>query len=147
MRDVKPDNKVNLRVVRDGKPQDIVVIARPAIGLFDMTVPPPPGYPGGPGPMAGFNACEHFVRRVGNDFGDMELAMLTPELGRYFGASEGVLVVRKPDNDAYKLEDGDVILSIDDRKPTSGSHATRIIRSYQPGDKVAVKVMRAKETR
>jgi S1-C subfamily serine protease len=95
--------------------------------------------------MAGFEAGGPFVQWMGDEFGDMQLAMLTPELGRYFGTNEGVLVVRKPDDDAYKLEDGDVIVSIDGRKPSSGSHATRIIRSYQPGDKLAVKVMRLKK--
>jgi len=38
-----------------------------------------------------------------------------------------------------------VILSIDGRKPTSGSHATRILRSYQPGEKIALRVMRQKK--
>ena len=41
-----------------------------------------------------------------------------------------------------KLEDGDVILSIDGRAPESGSHATRILRSYQPGEKVKLRVQR-----
>ena len=70
----------------------------------------------------------------------MELATLTPQLGRYFGTDKGVLVVRAPKD--FKLEDGDVILSIDGREPSSGSHATRILSSYQPGEKIAIKVMR-----
>jgi S1-C subfamily serine protease len=40
------------------------------------------------------------------------------------------------------LQDGDVILSIDGREPTSGSHATRILGSYQPGEKVTLQLMR-----
>ena len=76
--------------------------------------------------------------------GDMELATLTPQLGRYFGTDKGVLVVRAPKD--FKLEDGDVILAIDGREPTSGSHATRILGSYQPGEKIAIKVMRQQKT-
>jgi S1-C subfamily serine protease len=73
---------------------------------------------------------------------DMELVTLTPQLGRYFGTDKGVLVVRASREQGYKLEDGDVILAIDGRQPTSGSHATRILSSYQPGEKIAIKLMR-----
>ena len=76
--------------------------------------------------------------------GEMELVSLTPQLGRYFGTDKGVLVVRAPKD--FKLEDGDVILSIDGREPTSGSHATRILGSYQPGEKISIKVMRQQKT-
>ena len=76
--------------------------------------------------------------------GEMELVSLTPQLGRYFGTDKGVLVVRAPKD--FKLEDGDVILAIDGRAPTSGSHATRILGSYQPGEKIAIKVMRQQKT-
>ena len=57
------------------------------------------------------------------EFGGMELASITPKLGAYFGTNEGVLVVQAPDNDVFKLEDGDVIQSIDGRKPDDGVHA------------------------
>lgn len=76
--------------------------------------------------------------------GEMELVSLTPQLGRYFGTDKGVLVVRAPKD--FKLEDGDVILSIDGREPMSGSHATRILGSYQPGEKIAIKLMRQQKT-
>jgi hypothetical protein len=77
---------------------------------------------------------------------DMELATLTPQLGRYFGSDKGVLVVRAPADGALKLEDGDVILAIDGRAPESGSHATRILASYQPGEKVTLRVVRMHKT-
>ena len=32
----------------------------------------------------------------------------------------------------------EVILAIDGREPTSGSHATRILSSYQPGEKISL---------
>jgi S1-C subfamily serine protease len=42
----------------------------------------------------------------------------------------------------YKLQDGDVIVSIDGREPTSGSQITRILGSYQPGEELTLHVMR-----
>ncbi len=73
---------------------------------------------------------------------NMELATLTPQLGKYFGTDKGVLVVRAPPDGALKLEDGDVILAIDSREPKSGSHATRILGSYQPGEKIMLRIVR-----
>ncbi|HET7307324.1 MAG TPA: PDZ domain-containing protein [Gammaproteobacteria bacterium] len=75
-------------------------------------------------------------------WGDMELAKLTPQLGRYFGTSKGLLVVRAPDDDALKLKDGDVILKIGTREPGSPTQAMRILRSYTPGDTLKLTVMR-----
>jgi S1-C subfamily serine protease len=76
----------------------------------------------------------------------MELADLSPALGQYFGTSQGVLVIRVPhDGDFLKLQDGDVILNIDGRVPENGSHATRILRSYQPGERIHLQVMRQKK--
>jgi predicted metalloprotease with PDZ domain len=153
VRKVEPDSKVNVRVLRDGKPRDFVVIARPSVFAFTAPLgalapvaplpPLPPHAPGRDGEDVTFEAP--FFHEFGGDFADMELAALTPSLGRYFGTNEGVLVVRAPKEDGLKLEDGDVILSIDGRKPTSGSHATRILRSYQPGETVDIKVMRQKK--
>jgi S1-C subfamily serine protease len=57
-----------------------------------------------------------------------------------------VLVVQAPENGAFKLEDGDVIQSIDGRKPEDGAHALRILRSYKPGEKLNVNVLRQRKT-
>jgi S1-C subfamily serine protease len=74
---------------------------------------------------------------------DMELARLTPGLGRYFGTDSGVLVVHAPPHGALGLQDGDVILAIAGRKPIDSSHVIRILASYDPGEKIAMEVMRA----
>lgn len=149
MRKVEPDSDVKVRVLRDGKPKDFVVIARPAVfAMFNgegPPLPPLPPHPPGAGADEDFDVEVPFFHAFGRDYADMELAALTPELGRYFGTNEGILVVRAPKESGLKLEDGDVILSIDGRKPSSGSHATRILRSYQPGEKVSIKVMRLKK--
>jgi S1-C subfamily serine protease len=134
MRDVKPDAKVSVRVSRDGKTRDFTVTARPGpTGL--ATVHGLPDLAFGPFPeLQGFMFHGPLV--------DMELATLTPHLGSYFGTEKGVLVVRAPADRALKLEDGDVILAIDGRQPASGSHATRILSSYQPGEKLTLRIIR-----
>jgi S1-C subfamily serine protease len=82
---------------------------------------------------------------AGSGFGDMELVSLTERLGSYFGTDKGLLVVRAPDNEGFKLEDGDVIQRIDGREPTSDSHAMRILGSYQAGEKIEIDIMRDKK--
>src|SRR6185312_10027049 len=120
LREVKPDSKVNVRVLRDGKSQDFAVTVRQGPGFmafdgarFPESFPPLP-------PMNRF-----FM--VQGPMANMELATLTPQLGKYFGTEKGVLVVRAPPDGALKLEDGDVLLAVDGREPKSGSHATRIL--------------------
>lgn len=75
---------------------------------------------------------------------DMELTTLDANLGGYFGTTEGLLVVRAPKDSLLGLKSGDVILRIGGRVPSSPSHATRILRSYEPGDEVRIEVMRSK---
>lgn len=78
----------------------------------------------------------------GMPWGDLELVRLNPDLGEYFGTREGVLVVKAPADSGLPLRGGDVILSIGGRKPTSPSHAMRILRSYAEGETVSIEVMR-----
>lgn len=143
LHDVKPGDKVALRVSRDGKTRDLTVIARPDGQEFffarqfpGMPPLPPPrvkafGRWGGGGQVI-----------IGGPVADMELARLTPGLGRYFGTDTGVLVVRAPADRALGLQDGDVILSIGGRKPIDSSHVIRILASYDPGEKVTLEILR-----
>jgi C-terminal processing protease CtpA/Prc len=140
LRNVAPNTKVKIHVLRDGKPMDFEVTARPMENAWSM-----PGMPQRPG-MPSFEGL--FPEGMGHTHGSvagMELATLTPQLGAYFGTDKGVLVLRAPHNAVFNLEDGDVILSIDGREPTSGSHATRILASYQAGEKVKLQVMRQRK--
>jgi len=89
-----------------------------------------------------------FVWAMHDDgFGAMEMVKLTEKLGNYFGTTEGLLVVRAPENEDLKLEDGDVILNIDGRTPDSVSHALRILSSYQGGEELKIEIMREKRKR
>lgn len=75
-------------------------------------------------------------------WGDMELVSLTPDLGGYFGSDQGLLVVRAPTDPGLGLKDGDVILSIDGRVPADPAHAMRILRSYEPGERLGLEILR-----
>jgi serine protease DegS len=70
---------------------------------------------------------------------------VTPRLGQYFGTDKGLLVVRAPDAPGLRLEEGDVILSIDGRTPDSPRHAFRILGSYQPAEQVKLEVLRQRK--
>jgi S1-C subfamily serine protease len=73
---------------------------------------------------------------------DMEMVSLNAELGEYFGTDEGVLVVRGPSSRELDLRGGDVILRIDERAVKSPTHAMRILRSYEPNERLTIEVMR-----
>jgi S1-C subfamily serine protease len=76
------------------------------------------------------------------EWGDAEFVTLTPGLGRYFGTEKGVLVARAPEDATLGLKDGDVIVSIGGREPQNNRHAMRILRSYQPGEAVEIRILR-----
>lgn len=147
MRDVNPEQKVKVRVLREGKNKDFVLVARPMMfGPQTFNVGVPPGGAMGAvmtGPMPQIHQFHTFWP---GEFGGMELASITPKLGAYFGATEGVLVVQAPQNAAFKLEDGDVIQAIDGRKPDDGTHAMRILRSYKSGEKLSMTVLRQRKS-
>lgn len=146
MRNVKPDQKVKVKVQRDGKNKDFVVTARPMVladRMFNIPMPEMGAAMAGMG--AGIPQIRQFRTFFRGDFGGMELASITPKLGAYFGVNEGVLVVQAPDNAAFKLEDGDVLQAIDGRKPDDGAHALRILRSYKSGEKLTLSVLRQRK--
>jgi C-terminal processing protease CtpA/Prc len=143
IRVAKPDSKLKLRVLRNGKPLELTVTPRPGPGVmaFEGAFPEMPAMPPTPA-MPRLNP----LFMVQGPLSNLELATLTPQLGKYFGTDKGVLVVRAPPDGALKLEDGDVLLAVDGREPKSGSHATRILSSYQPGEKVTLRIVRQHKT-
>ena len=84
---------------------------------------------------------------AGSAWGELELVELNEGLGRYFGTDKGLLVVNAPESDAFELEDGDVIQSIDGREPKDVRHAMRILSSYQAGEELELGIMRDKKRR
>ena len=140
LHDIKPGDRVDLTVSRDGKIRDLTVTARPDGDDFFIArqFPNLPDLPR----VRAFAAWGGGPMIIGGPVADMELARLTPGLGRYFGADTGVLVVRAPPDGALGLQDGDIILSIDGRKPIDSSHVIRILASYDPGEKITLEVLR-----
>jgi C-terminal processing protease CtpA/Prc len=144
MRTVKPEQKVKVRVLREGKNKDFTVVARPMafderafnVHMPDIAIART---------MGAMPMVQHFRGFFPGDFGGLELASITPKLGAYFGVTEGVLVVQAPENEAIKLEDGDVLQAIDGRKPEDGGHALRILRSYKSGEKLNLTVLRQRK--
>ena len=141
MGDVKPGEKVQLRYRRDKKVATATVAAQGPDRLFAM----PFAVRGKFGTAAGFPMPGLAAMRAVGVFGSAELVPLTPKLGQYFGTEKGLLVVRAPADNRLKLEDGDVIVDIDGRTPSSPSHAFRILGSYQAGEKLTLNVLRQKK--
>ncbi|MEO0996244.1 MAG: PDZ domain-containing protein [Pseudomonadota bacterium] len=139
---------VDVVVVRDGERLTVAATPREA---YVHRVPLPPRAPVAPrvysfaqGVTPGVDFLLSGAQR---QWDGMELVELTPELGRYFGTDEGLLVVRKPATGDLPLQEGDVIRAIGDREPSSVSQAMRILRSYDAGDTLELEVMRDKKRR
>ena len=149
MANVEPGETVALRVLRDAEILDLVVEAQPGVGYAFW------GRDGGPrfdfrlpdvGALQGLRERAPGLMGLGGVFSgpfrELELVSLTPELGSYFGTEVGLLVVRAPEDEALELRDGDVILDIGGRKPTSPEHAMRILASFEPGESLQLTIMR-----
>jgi len=88
---------------------------------------------------------DRFEFLAGGPLGDLDLAPLNPDLGAYFGATEGVLVIRAPRGGSLGLKGGDVVQAVDGRKPSSPAHLLRILRSYDRGETFKMDILRNKK--
>lgn len=109
---------------------------------YDFTVNPP-SFKVEASPMVG-EMARSMMFAFADHWLNMELVSLNPELGEYFGTSEGLLVIRAPRDSTINLRSGDVILRIDGRTPSSHSQLMRIFRSYSAGESVQIEIMRQK---
>jgi S1-C subfamily serine protease len=75
----------------------------------------------------------------------LELAPVNPQLGSYFGTTDGVLVVDVPDPSPLGLKAGDVVLAVDGREVSSPRQLMRVLSSYEPGEALKLEVMRQKK--
>lgn len=145
---IKPGDTLKLDYVRAGQDHNTTIKAgRLADYSFAFDLPPvplaPPVPPVPPAPpvLRSENLRALFPGWWGA-WGGMQLTQLTPALGQYFGTDQGLLVVRAPRDTALKLQDGDVILKIGERVPTTPSEAMRILYSYAPGETLTLHIMR-----
>jgi S1-C subfamily serine protease len=134
MRNIGPDSPVAVEFQREGKLQTTQIVPTSLTGFVDESV------------TRGLDSLKNLGSIMGmhdsSGFGSAEFLDLSPDLGRYFGTSKGLLVVRAPKDQRLKLQDGDVILDIDGRVPTSGSHALQILNSYRAGETLKLHIMR-----
>jgi len=134
-RKLEPDDTVQVEYRRgNDTKQATLVAANMGGGMSQWVIPSPPEI----APMLGM---DHF-ELMGSPWGDLELVSLNSDLGEYFGAKDGVLVVRAPADSSLPLKGGDVITSIGGRKPANPSHAMRILRSYETGETVSIEILR-----
>jgi membrane-associated protease RseP (regulator of RpoE activity) len=140
LRSVEPGKVVKVDYLRDGKKHSAsvttVAAEPPVMRMVREHLP-----------MLGDFVPGHFDEFVGRGrgFRALELVPITPKLGQYFGTDKGLLVVRAPNVEGSKLEEGDVILTIGGRTPENPRHAFRILGSYQPSEQVKIEVLRQRK--
>src|SRR3989441_3998202 len=141
-RKLEPGDTVSIEYRRGSDAKKATLVAEDLGWAPNIRVMPGmPGMPGMPA-MPAMPDMQHFEFSFGMPWGDLELVGLNPDLGEYFGTKEGLLVVKAPADSSLPVKGGDVILSISGRKPSSPSHAMRILRSYEAGETVSIELMR-----
>ena len=151
MEDVEPGDVLKIEYLRAGKVGSVEVepkIVDKNIFIWKGEGGPHvmPNVHGGPEVMREFE-MEFDFPWVGSPLGELELVELNAGLGRYFGTDKVLLVISAPKSDAFELEDGDVIQSIDGREPKDARHAMRILSSYQGGETLKLGIVRDKKKR
>lgn len=76
---------------------------------------------------------------------DLRLAAMNPDLGKFFGADSGVLVLEQKNERFAPLATGDVISSIGGERVESPIDVMRALRRHEPGSTVNVEVMRERK--
>jgi S1-C subfamily serine protease len=76
----------------------------------------------------------------------LNLASLNTDLGSYFGADHGVLVLSADDAALKTLKSGDVLLDIDGKKVDRPEDALRLLRERPAGSDLKVQVLRQHKT-
>ena len=138
-RALDPGDTVRVEYTRDGRRANATIVAEEIENTFTMTLPSMERI----APMMG--DLRNRVMLLSGGIGGLELKEITPELGEYFGTTEGVLVLEAPSDSTLPLRAGDVILAIDGREVQSASHAQRILASYAAEETVRFNIMRKQQ--
>jgi len=150
-----PGDTVQVEYRRDGQTRRATIVAEDLGGRtftfrgrgmesLPLRIPSLERLPMGEGPGFRFETGPGGAIRVfrGGAPGGLRLQNLNPELGEYFGTTEGVLVLEAPKDSSLALRAGDVILSIDGRAVKDEDHARRILNSYAAGETAKLEIMR-----
>jgi len=155
MRGIEVGDVLKVEYLRDGKVGSVEVeprVVESNMFVWDSDGGPAFAIPGMPHAPGAPDVIKKFKMDFGfpwarSGIGELELVELNEGLGRYFGTEQGLLVISAPESDAFKLQDGDVIQSIDGREPKDVRHAMRILSSYQGGEQLKLGIMRDKKKR
>ncbi|MFC3195480.1 PDZ domain-containing protein [Marinicella sediminis] len=71
---------------------------------------------------------------------------ITKSLGKYFGTSEGVLVLEVDGNNKLGLKDGDVIMAINDQDVKTPKDVVKIMSGFKSDESFTIEIIREKET-
>lgn len=142
-RALDPGDTVQVEYRRGGDSRRTTIVAADLGTSWGVVTPRPGEYMIDPDVRLRIeDGLQGFSWGFGAPWGRLELVTLNPELAEYFGTREGVLVVKAPADSSLALRGGDVIVSIGGRKPSSPSHAMRILGSYETGESVALEIVR-----
>ncbi len=151
LEDLEASQEVEVSYRRGGREYTTTVTARPLLGPDvrtwvdrEVVLALPPAGRGEAAVLEHLDELLEVPFRWRGGWPDLELVAVNPDLGQYFGTTEGVLVVRVPRAGNLDLRAGDVILEIDGRVPRTPAQALRMLDSYEPGETVRLVVMRAK---
>ena len=168
--ELKVDQTIKLGVLRDGKTLDIAVKAERrepynmayALGDGDMHdfehLPPDfdkriherveqamqRAHVAERASESASHALEHL--NFSSPWWGLNLASLNADLGSYFGADHGVLVLSAKDDALKSLKSGDVLLDIDGKKVDRPEDALRLLRERPAGSDLKVQVLRQHKT-
>lgn len=148
MSELEPGDEVTLEYQRDGVINDASLVAERRAPLNFAPIAPlaPLADHAPPAPAAPNVFFKNFGGRLGGGYAaGLELVSLNADLGRYFGTSEGLLVISVPEDFPADVRSGDVLLSIDGREPGDPHHAFRILRSYEVSETVTLDVLRDRD--
>jgi len=145
---------VEFRRGADRKTVSLVTAGDPMLGFRARSYPgqhAPPNFDamGGIGPDPDIENLDIRLPRMamlyGGELSELELAPLNQDLGQYFGASDGILVISAPKGSSLGLKGGDVVLNVDGRKPATPAQLLRILRSYDHDESFKIEILRNKK--
>ncbi|MEO8460085.1 MAG: PDZ domain-containing protein [Dokdonella sp.] len=76
----------------------------------------------------------------------INLASLNPDLGRYFGSSDGVLVLSASDDALPNIKAGDVIRKVGGKSVNRPEEALRALRDHDAGSEVTIDLLRDRKS-
>jgi membrane-associated protease RseP (regulator of RpoE activity) len=163
MREVEAGDTINVKLERDGKPMSVDLVAEQLDhpGMFSFNVDTEFFED------MGENIERHMVHKFGDigpgavnmdghggfeflfhsgPWSDMEVVVLTPTLGDYFGVSEGLLIVRAPADSGVDLREGDVIVRLDGNELGDRRELGRALAGAQRNDTVRFDIVRQRQS-